>query len=324
MTDLPLGDVLEETWERFVASPADFLILAFLATAAPLVVNALIMFAIDPELLHLLGTTGGTGGALGGVVAFLQAGLMSTTGAELGPGTPPTQTLLTGTVSLVVGTVLGALFGGALVAEALFEPRDAGPVASLRVSLDHLIPLVVAAIVIGLISLALLLPGFGLLMAGLATRSLVVVGTGVLAMVLGFVAAVYVLIALYVWRVVIIDEDAGAVEGLKRSWEMTQGNRLNVFLVVLVIGLITGVVATVTQMPFLLAGGVGLGSGDPVSFGLVPAIGIVLAGTVTGAFAPIASVRVHAHLSGRTGAADEAEEPGPSPPEGYVPVEPGG
>lgn len=323
MADLPFGDILEETWERFVASPEDFLILAFLATATPLVVNVLILFPINPDLLQMVGASGGSGGAFGGVVALLQTGLMSASGPGFGPTAPPAQVLLAGGVSLVVGTVLGALFGGALVAEALFEPDDAGTAKALRRSVDHLVPLVVGGVLVGLISLALVLPGLGLLLTGIATGSLVIAGPAILLMVIGFVLVIYVLVALYIWRVVIIDEDAGAIEALERSWALTQGNRLMVFLVVLVIGLITGVVATVIQMPFLLAGGSGVMTGDPVSFGLLPAIGTVVAGTVTGAFAPIASVRIYAHLAHRPEPDRDDEPPGPSPPEGYVPVEPG-
>lgn len=322
MADLPIGDVIEETWERFVASPGDFLLLAFLATATPLVVNALALYPLDPDLIGTYQGAGGTGAAFGAAGALIQSSIGSFTGSGALSGVPPLQILAGAVVATVGGVVLGALFGGALVAEALDDPEEAGAGRSLRASVDHLAPLVVGGIVIAVLALALLLPGAGLMFLGLPTGSLTYVGVGIAAIAVGIVVLLYLLVALYIWRVVIVDEDAGAIEALKRSWGLTRGNRLAVFLVILVIGIVTGIVASVVQLPFLYASGGGFSRQPRQSFSVLQAVGTVAAGTITGAFLPIASVRIFAHLTGRPEPDDETE-PGPSPPEGYVPVEPG-
>lgn len=320
MADLPIGGVLKGTWKRFVASPGDFLILAFLATAVPLAANALVLYTIAPGLA--LESPGGGVGAVFSLAGLLLQHSMVSFQTDLVTGLGLSDRFLFGTVaSLLVGTVLSAYFGGALVAEALDDPDEAGAGRSLRRSLSHLVPLVVGGIVIAVITLGLLFPGLGLLVRGGVVRSLTLVAAGFLAVVVGFVVLIYLLIALFLWRAVIVAEDAGAVEALRRSWDLTRGNRLALFVVVLVVGLATGVVAALIQVPFTLGAGVAAFGGNDVGARLARSIGIVLAGTVTGAFMPIVAARVYADLSGRQ--APEGDEVGPSPPEGYVPVDPG-
>jgi hypothetical protein len=122
----------------------------------------------------------------------------------------------------------------------------------------------------------------------------------------GFLAfllpGIFLAIAFYLVRAVVIVEGAGVVPALRRSWRLVAGNRLRVLLVLLVVVLF--------RQAATLPGG--LADGTPLTPTVAAALGVVLGAVVT-AFAAAVAARVYVQLAGIDAAA--AETAGEAEPE---------
>jgi hypothetical protein len=103
----------------------------------------------------------------------------------------------------------------------------------------------------------------------------VVFGVAVaIGLVLLIVPGIFLMVALAFWTVVVVDEDASFVRGFRRSWELTSGRRLRLFL----LGLVVLVIGFVVNLIFGAVGGM-------LGF-FVPVLGVVV-GQIGGAFTTV-------------------------------------
>lgn len=111
---------------------------------------------------------------------------------------------------------------------------------------------------------------------------------GLLAFFLALIVAVYLYVAFMFFNFEIIVEGANAIDGLTTSWSLTSGNRLLLFLVLLLVGIagwILGFVSQValpaTEPPGLVAGQVLAGIVGAVTLGIYAALYNQLLGAET-------------------------------------------
>ncbi|MFB6301412.1 MAG: hypothetical protein ABEH78_00910 [Haloferacaceae archaeon] len=95
-----------------------------------------------------------------------------------------------------------------------------------------------------------------------------------IGLVLLIVPGVFLMVALAFWTVVVVDEDTSFVTGFRRSWRLTSGRRLRLFL----LGLVVLVIVFVVNLAFGAIGGL-LGFFTPV-------LGVVV-GQIGGAFTTV-------------------------------------
>ncbi|WP_128478158.1 hypothetical protein [Halorussus pelagicus] len=155
-------------------------------------------------------------------------------------GVPMAVSAVLGLVLLVAGTVLGIV-----AMRALYADTDAVP------SADHtrrLARTVGVTFVVSILVTIVTLIGFGFL----------------------FFPGLFLGVSLLFTSLVVAVEDAGVVESMKRSWELTSGHRLRLFGLGFVVAIIAG-----------LVGGI---------VGLVGVIDPLVNALLTGAFSGVASV----------------------------------
>lgn len=110
-----------------------------------------------------------------------------------------------------------------------------------------------------------------LLVGGLVFAVAVAVG-----FVLLVVPGVFLLVSLVFWAVFVVDEDVNFIEGFRRSWGLTSGHRLRLFL----LGLLVILVVLVVNVLFGILG---------LLLGTVAALLGVLVGQIGGAFVTVFS-----------------------------------
>jgi hypothetical protein len=88
-------------------------------------------------------------------------------------------------------------------------------------------------------------PGPGVVLRGGIAQMLLTVAVlaGVCALV---VPGVYIGLSLYFWPLAMVAEDLGPIDALKRSWQLSEGNRLGIFLWGLVSGLMVAFIGLPT------------------------------------------------------------------------------
>ncbi|MFE4542170.1 hypothetical protein [Arthrobacter sp. NPDC056727] len=161
--------------------------------------------------------------------------------------------LLVGLVSLFIGMVMqGAMV--VPVARSILNRRTGFRQMWLlaRGRAWTLVRLAGLGVAAALLAMALI----GLATAGLANS----MGTGALVIVLplflAFIAAmIWVSVKLTVAPAVIIVEDVGAWDGIRRSWAVTRGSWWRVFGIVLVVSLLVGVIGQIVLIPVTLLAG---------------------------------------------------------------------
>lgn len=99
----------------------------------------------------------------------------------------------------------------------------------------------------------------------------IAVGIGLLLLI---VPGIFLMVALAFWTVIVVDDGASFVEGFRRSWRLTSGRRLRLFL----LGLAVFVAVLVVNLVFGFVGGL-------LGF-LVPVLGL-LVGQVGSAFTTV-------------------------------------
>lgn len=109
----------------------------------------------------------------------------------------------------------------------------------------------------------------------------------VLPLVLAFIAGmIWVSVKLTVAPAVIVIEDLGAFDGIRRSWAVTRGSWWRVFGIVLVVSLLVGVIGQIVLIPVSLLSGLlttVAGPQDPTSQAAVLQVVIGVASTVVSA-----------------------------------------
>jgi hypothetical protein len=114
-----------------------------------------------------------------------------------------------------------------------------------------------------------------------------VVGVGFLLLI---VPGIFLLVSLVFWTVAVVHEDANFVDGFRRSWELTGGHRLRIFLV----GLVLVAVSVLVGIVFGLL--------DLALSALARPLGIVvgqLGGAVTSVFDAAVLAATYRQLTGR-------------------------
>ncbi|TLM75934.1 hypothetical protein [Pseudarthrobacter sp. NamB4] len=119
-------------------------------------------------------------------------------------------------------------------------------------------------------------------------------GAGVLLLIPLFLGCV----ALYIWIYIkllvapaaVVVEELGALNALRRSWELTRANWWRIFGITVVVGIMVGIVSQVVMIPVsllppLLAGVVSPHGGNEQAVGVAVAVGIITAllGALAGA-----------------------------------------
>ncbi len=153
--------------------------------------------------------------------------------------------------SLVAGVLgsIGALAFSATVAED-YHARPAGAGTILRVSLRRAPSALVFMLVTGLMVVGLTV--LGLLGMSVATLILPAAGGGGPGVFLALIVAVAMVVALVYLTMrwapaypVMVEEDAGWREALRRSWHLSGDNVLRIFAVSAVIALMTAIISSV-------------------------------------------------------------------------------
>lgn len=75
---------------------------------------------------------------------------------------------------------------------------------------------------------------------------------GFLGGAIGMLAAIYLLVALYFWNVFVIVEYDNFVEAFRNSWDLTEGNRLRLFILGFIVVVASGAVTGFLGIPSLL------------------------------------------------------------------------
>lgn len=136
---------------------------------------------------------------------------------------------LAGVLSFVVGLVMAVVVAGVIRTFVTDETEALPPETFTRNLLWMLVNLVIGGIVFG-----------------------IVVGIGFVLLV---VPGIFLLVSLVFWNVYVVVEDENFVEGFKRSWDLTGGNRLMLFVLGVVVLIIYAVVGGVFGGVGGIAGG---------------------------------------------------------------------
>lgn len=114
---------------------------------------------------------------------------------------------------------------------------------------------------------------FAFLVIGALTRDIPLILLAAFLLVVLGIVAIYLTIAFLLYVPAIVMEGQSALGGLKRSWDLTRGHRLDLFLTLLILGAIIGAITFAISFGFTLSGNAYLA-----------AAGSVLAGALTGSW----------------------------------------
>ncbi len=158
-------------------------------------------------------------------------------------------------VLTIVGMVVNAVIAGGGIKFALddygFHQADVG--TSLSFAFSRLSTMIVAQFLLALIVTGALAPGMYFLFGALAAfdpyyPSMDAINMIMMAfplILIGLIVALYFGIRLSPTSAVVIAEDLGAIDSLKRAWELTTGNFLHIFGGQILLGIAVGVIALV-------------------------------------------------------------------------------
>ncbi len=162
----------------------------------------------------------------------------------------------------IVNAVVAAVFTGAASYMAVHVHRNStlGVRAALQEGAKRLLSVLGAGVLVEIVVLGLFLVPFAVILAGLVTVNLVLIGIGFLVFILAIPFAIFLVLSFGVYAPVIMIEGSRAVESLRRSWEYMRGRRLSFFGA----GIVIWLLAVAIQIPFGLASVVVTLSGDPI------------------------------------------------------------
>jgi len=190
-----------------------------------------------------------------------------------------------GALGLVIQSVITASLTYFVVQRCRGTPVSLGQAFS--VGAPRFVSVLGASLIPILFLSAILAAALGVLLFGLATLDLGLACGGALLLIALLPVAIYVTIALSLSAPAIMMERKTAIGGLKRSWGLTRGRRLTLFLVLFVLGILIAVIQAAVTIPFLF-----------VSNPYIAAIGGVVATALTGSWTVImAAVAYHLIVS---------------------------
>ena len=158
-------------------------------------------------------------------------------------------------VLTVVGMIVNAVIAGGGIKFALddYGSRQADVRTSLSFAFSRLSTMIVAQFLLTLIVAGALAPGMYLFLGAFASidplnPSMEALSAMMMALpfiFIGLVVSLYFSIRLAPTNAVVIAEDLGAIDSLKRAWELTTGNFLHIFGGQILLGIAVGVIALV-------------------------------------------------------------------------------
>ena len=158
-------------------------------------------------------------------------------------------------VLTVVGMIVNAVIAGGGIKFALddYGSRQADVRTSLSFAFSRLSTMIVAQFLLTLIVAGALAPGMYLFLGAFASidplnPSMEALSAMMMALpfiFIGLVVSLYFSIRLSPTSAVVIAEDLGAIDSLKRAWELTTGNFLHIFGGQILLGIAVGVIALV-------------------------------------------------------------------------------
>jgi hypothetical protein len=158
-------------------------------------------------------------------------------------------------VLTVVRMIVNAVIAGGGIKFALddYGSRQADVRTSLSFAFSRLSTMIVAQFLLTLIVAGALAPGMYLFLGAFASidplnpsmEALSAIMMALPFIFIGLVVSLYFSIRLAPTNAVVIAEDLGAIDSLKRAWELTTGNFLHIFGGQILLGIAVGVIALV-------------------------------------------------------------------------------
>jgi len=173
-------------------------------------------------------------------------------------GSPSIDTLLRFVVLLIMIAFAGILIQSILTATLTVfavhrhQGKDIKLGEAFRQGLPKVLSVLGASLLPGLLIGAVFAAILGVLLYGALTLNFgLICGAGLLLLVM-IPVTIYITIALSLFAPPIVMEGTSAIGGLKRSWQLTQGRRLTLFGVFIVLGLLSIAISIVASLPFFL------------------------------------------------------------------------
>lgn len=82
--------------------------------------------------------------------------------------------------------------------------------------------------------------------------------TVAIGLVLLIIPGIFLLVSLFFWNVFVVVEDRNFIDGFRESWSLTDGHRLRLFLLGVVVVVVTIVVGAIFGIPAVIGGYVGM------------------------------------------------------------------
>ncbi|MEE9540809.1 MAG: hypothetical protein V3V85_04855 [Candidatus Thorarchaeota archaeon] len=168
------------------------------------------------------------------------------------------EIIIIAVVLTIVGMVVNAVIAGAGIKFALddYGARQADVGASLSFAFSRLSTMIVVQFLVALIVTGALAPGMFLLLGAMAGIDLYNPSPEALSMVLmalpllliGGVIALYVGVRLNPSSAVVVAEDLGAVDSIKRAWGLTSGNFWHIFGGQILLGIAVAIISIVLEI----------------------------------------------------------------------------
>jgi len=131
----------------------------------------------------------------------------------------------------------------------ILELRDA-----ISYGIGNLPRILATTIVAGLIIISPILLFFVPIYLGIATGSMVLIGISSLILLIIIIPWIYVALRLSFYLQACVVEDLGPIESIKRSWTVTKGNLLKIF----VLSILIVIIGLVVAIPFTIASYAGI------------------------------------------------------------------
>lgn len=161
---------------------------------------------------------------------------------------PDLSAILSTAISVAVAVTIisiGVFLVSLVFSGALLSAASVGDKANLGASFarakSRYLSLLGTSIICGLIVLASMVPGFVIMVAGVVSSGAVGVALVIVGAVLLIVLVFYFTLKLWVSDAACVVGGYGAVESVKRSWNLTKGNFWRILAIVLLTGLISGI-----------------------------------------------------------------------------------
>ncbi len=182
-------------------------------------------------------------------------------------------------ILMVAGMIIFAASAGAAIRLTLSDYADPGSSSvsdGLSYSMSRIAPLIGVQLVVGLISLAIFLPGilftFGILFLVIVGQqvSIELLLVALVAIIGSLIVVVYVNVRLSPALAVCVAENSGAIDSVKRAWGLTGGNFWHIVGARVLLGILIGMLGAV--IAFLLNETGVLGEWSSIASSLVAAL----------------------------------------------------